>query len=457
MDDSAMATKLARSLERQSKLKAALDRRNQQHALMKDRLAQQDTKVAGLKEQLSLARADRDANAINILELKQARRSTLAMFGMFSAQFADGVSLRAESCELQPPSIVLAHEDLALQALLATECSSHAVRLFDNVELPDWRHRTGYALVDETALMNSAFNAILAFKKSALRQVDSVFVSSEGQASALSELNLYRNPTLLRNARDGDHEAPAKTDVRGACGLGPGARVVVYLNNIYDGGGAESAIEALHHLPPGHHLVFLGEDRTTGRTLRQSAERLGPLGRYHFLDPRPPEELVSFISGADVILIPLDRDHINHRSCLPNRLFEAIKATVPIVATAGTETGVFVEQHQVGVTTEVSNPVVLAESILAVLARPPEHDHLIKVAQQVSWSKEQGALLDRLPESDSSAAWILANKRVHRNDRIRRIAATLSGVAQEVHVFARNTPDAGFRASGVRYHAVDVL
>ena len=54
-------------------------------------------------------------------------------------------------------------------------------------------------------------------------------------------------------------------------------------------------------------------------------------GRLHVLDAVPPGELLEWVAGADVDVIPLQRSTLNHWLCTPNKLWESLAVGVPVV------------------------------------------------------------------------------------------------------------------------------
>ena len=46
----------------------------------------------------------------------------------------------------------------------------------------------------------------------------------------------------------------------------------------------------------------------------------------------PPEELLPWVAAADVVAMPIQPTTLNHRLTTPNKLFEALAAGVPVVA-----------------------------------------------------------------------------------------------------------------------------
>ena len=136
------------------------------------------------------------------------------------------------------------------------------------------------------------------------------------------------------------HNCPPRWDppdapdgrLRAALGVGPDVPVALYHGTFGRDRGLEQLAETI--LEPGLervHAAFLGYGSGRGRLERLAAEpRFG--GRLHVVDAVLPEELLGWVSGADVDVLALQPTTLNHRLSTPNKLFEAIAAGVPVVA-----------------------------------------------------------------------------------------------------------------------------
>ena len=78
-------------------------------------------------------------------------------------------------------------------------------------------------------------------------------------------------------------------------------------------------------------LVFMGHGPMRSDT-EQLVENLGLQSKVRFIDPVPPEKLLSVTASADLGLTFLEDCCLNHRYALPNKLFEYLAAGVPVIA-----------------------------------------------------------------------------------------------------------------------------
>ena len=69
-------------------------------------------------------------------------------------------------------------------------------------------------------------------------------------------------------------------------------------------------------------------DEAFRANLQALADKLGFSARVHFLPPRQPSEMITYASGADLGLVPIQDISENFRLSLPNRVFELLMARV---------------------------------------------------------------------------------------------------------------------------------
>ncbi len=121
------------------------------------------------------------------------------------------------------------------------------------------------------------------------------------------------------------------------------------------------------------HLVYLGYGSQRPR-LAELATQPGLAGRFHVLDPVPPEEVVGWLSGADVAVMALQPSTLNHVLSTPNKLFEALAAGLPVVASDFPAMRAVVVDDPDGPLGELcdpADPASIAAAIRRVLERSP--------------------------------------------------------------------------------------
>jgi glycosyltransferase involved in cell wall biosynthesis len=127
------------------------------------------------------------------------------------------------------------------------------------------------------------------------------------------------------------------------------------------------------------------------------------------LPPVPEGELLDWTAGADVAFVGAPPRTINQRLTLPNKLFQALMAGVPIVVGTGTEHCRLASAEAVGRCCDVDSPASVAAAIAELLALEPAEraalrSHCRSVAlDKYSWEATRGGLVElyrRLSEGD---------------------------------------------------------
>lgn len=132
-------------------------------------------------------------------------------------------------------------------------------------------------------------------------------------------------PTLALNA---DDQVPS---LREQCGVGPNIPIMVYAGVAAKQRGLDIMIKALPRLPR-VHAVFVVPDpgHTYVIELQDLAARQGVAERIHILPYVPAWQVVSFLSEADVGIIPIHH-WPNHEIALITKFFEYSHARLPVV------------------------------------------------------------------------------------------------------------------------------
>lgn len=199
-------------------------------------------------------------------------------------------------------------------------------------------------------------------------------------------------------------------DLRAAAGLGPQDRLVVYVGKVLRARGLEEVVEALPLMPAEVHIGLLGPraPEAEAQLLARAAE-LGQPGRVHLLGPLPSEGVPAAVGTADAAIIPIQNVCRSYDLSMPNKLFDAVMAGVPIAVSDLAEMRRFVTEHRLGTVFDERDPQAIAAAVRAVLAEVPEgiRDREAQQALQrsVAWEAQAevlGALYAALPPRDTA-------------------------------------------------------
>jgi glycosyltransferase involved in cell wall biosynthesis len=144
--------------------------------------------------------------------------------------------------------------------------------------------------------------------------------------------HLSVEPVVVQNApATGDIAAGGALDLRTACGVGTNAPLAVYSGVAAAKRGLDVMVAALPDLAELHvALVVANVSAPYVLGLRRRAAGLGVGDRLHVLPYVPYDQVVPFLAGADVGVIPI-RHFPNHEIALITKFFEYSHARLPIV------------------------------------------------------------------------------------------------------------------------------
>ncbi len=160
--------------------------------------------------------------------------------------------------------------------------------------------------------------------------------------------------------------SPRPRRLHEALGLDAAAPVVLYQGGFSRDRGIEQLIEAVPTVP-GAVLVLMGYG-SLEEQLRAEEARSG--GRVRVLPAVPPTELLDWVASADVVAMPIQPTTLNHRLTTPNKLFEAMAAGVPIVASDLPGMAPYVREAACGALCDATSPASIAEAVRSILDAP---------------------------------------------------------------------------------------
>ena len=201
-------------------------------------------------------------------------------------------------------------------------------------------------------------------------------------------------PHLVRNIPP--KATPPVTETRASLQL-PEDKTIVILqgNGLNEGRGGEELVEAMPFVDEKAVLLIVGN----GTMIPQLKERVKELKmeeRVRFVPRVTPEKLFNFTYLAD-IGIALDRDlSPNLRFSLPNKLFEYIKAGIPMVVSNLIERARIVGQYQVGLIVEDFQPENIAKKINKLVNDKQLYEEMKAncqvAAEELCWENEEKVL-----------------------------------------------------------------
>jgi len=185
--------------------------------------------------------------------------------------------------------------------------------------------------------------------------------------------------------------------IRTALGLPPDTRVVLYQGGLLTDRGIEQGMEAILGVDNAV-FVILGVGKPT-KEMSELAAADRMQGRVFFLDPVRPDQLLDWTASADVMLMAIQPTSINHRFTTPQKLWEAIAAGVPVVATDLPGMAEVVRDTGCGVLVDATDPADIARGIRDIVDASPEEREQLRERtwragqERYNWQHETETLL----------------------------------------------------------------
>lgn len=230
------------------------------------------------------------------------------------------------------------------------------------------------------------------------RRAAGIITVSPSIASWLQDTyRLPVRPTLVRNipGRPSAPLDPSQGRLRTLAGLRPEDQVIAYGGRITTSRGIEETLRAMVSLPRDVHFVLLGYGEPTYiEPLTAMAADLGVADRVHFVGRVGPTEVAAALADADLSVVYVRPTCLSYRYSLPNKLFEAIHAGLPVAAADLPDTAQIVREFGVGEVFSSDSPHDLARVVMDVLAAPEKFRAAARTAaQQLTWEGEAAEML----------------------------------------------------------------
>ena len=280
-----------------------------------------------------------------------------------------------------------AHELWMLESCALAARARSARLFYDSHELEPHRN------LDWCAASNAQR---IAYEQRYIADADAVFTVSPGVARALEQIYQLPSVGLLRNTPWLAKLRPAAQGLRAMLGLHVDTPLLVYTGLVTRHRGLELMLDALPALP-GVHFAMVGRaEPSIAAALAAQAASLGVQARVHAVAPVPPEELIDFIASGDLAVIAAPDACLSYRYSLPNKLFEALFAGLPLVVSDLDDMRDFVTQHGLGLVFtngEVGALLAALREVLAQRARYVDAEIREDLRQRLSFEREAAELL----------------------------------------------------------------
>jgi len=171
-------------------------------------------------------------------------------------------------------------------------------------------------------------------------------------------------------------------------------RIILQGNGINVDRGAEEAVEMMKHLEDAI-LIIAGNGDVIDQ-LKTTVEEHQLQAKVIFMPRMPYNELLGLTQMCDLGLT-LDKDtNINYRFSLPNKLFDYLRAGIPVLASDLPEVRKIVETYKTGWIVEKVEPKIMADQVKKIIHSTELYQSiklgLSEASNKLSWEVESKVL-----------------------------------------------------------------
>lgn len=170
---------------------------------------------------------------------------------------------------------------------------------------------------------------------------------------------------------------------------------------INNGRGGLELLKAMQYLPDYFHLVFIGTG-TEWNVIALNRDKLHLQNKVDMISKVSPLLLQQYTAMVQIGFSLDSFDDLNYLYNLPNKVFDYIQASVPIIATGIPEVKQILLQYNCGISIDNNEPETIASAILEMTSLPNQYEQFVRnckiAAKELSWEKES-ILLEKIYQS----------------------------------------------------------
>jgi glycosyltransferase involved in cell wall biosynthesis len=230
-----------------------------------------------------------------------------------------------------------------------------------------------------------------------IRDAAAVIITTESRAARVREWYPGVDPVVVMNCQDGD-PTPRTRVLQERLGLADERRILLYQGLIHQDRGVFVALDALRRLDDRFVFVAVGGGSDAPRLGRAVVERRLQ-DRAYVLPEVPHAELAPITASAHYGLSLIQNTSESYYLSAPNKLFEYMRAGIPVVASDFPEVRAILDRGDVGDAIDPADAGALVGAVEALEADPLRRDRIANTAarllgEQYNWQIQSRRLLD---------------------------------------------------------------
>lgn len=286
-----------------------------------------------------------------------------------------------------PVQVVHAHDLETLPAAIAVARRTGAQVVYDAHELE--RHSVGLSVLESVVLG--------ALESRLIKRAARVITVSDAIAAYLARVCDILLPVVVMNSPNLAEQARVTRGLRAQLELAAELPLAVYIGRLAPHRGIDQVLPVLSAWPQLHLACVGGRDAAYAADLMQRAQARGVASRLHLLAAVPPFEVVDFIRSADLAVVLGQGVCLSYLYSLPNKIFEASFAGLPICASDLPEQRRFIEQVGNGVLVNGADSDAITHGMREVYRRRAQlrldDARLAQIIDTYGWQAQSRKLL----------------------------------------------------------------
>lgn len=294
------------------------------------------------------------------------------------------------------PSLIVAGDLYSLPAALAVKLFTNAPVLYDAKEL-----YFALASLHERPLMQKFWSAI---ERYCITYADGVITSGERDSDLIGERYGIPRPVTINNHPPRRKQPGDKRILRNTFTIHDSYHIFLYQGWLMRGRGLFLLIDTAASIDT-VFLVIMG-DGAIRRELEEYAHEKGIGNRVLITGAIPYDTMLEYTSGADVGCALIEDYGMSYRHARPNKMFEYIRAHVPVLVSNMPAMEEVVKEWGVGLAVDPDDRAGIVEAAKSFIEDPGFHAKCVenceKAATVFQWEEEENkliALLDTMKKN----------------------------------------------------------
>jgi glycosyltransferase involved in cell wall biosynthesis len=208
----------------------------------------------------------------------------------------------------------------------------------------------------------------------------------------MPHLGITQAPEIVANDPLVEGQLPSKRNLRSDCKIDENVPLLVYSGAVAPQRGVGDVLQALRKMPDVHlALIANPKNATVMKYLEDFADLAG---RFHVLPYVPNAELVSYLSTADIGLIPIHHK-LNHEISLITKFGEYMQARLPILVSDVRTMAAEVRRLKIGEVFIAENIDDFVKATREILTHKNEYveRYTPEILKERSWERQADNLL----------------------------------------------------------------